>query len=417
MSTLSKIIEKVLQNQIVQYIEHFLSPNISAYRKSHSTQHVLIKLIEEWKSGLDDGNLVGAVLMDLSKAFDSISHDLLIAKLNAYGFGKSSLKYLYSYLKGRRQCVKINNTYSNYMTILAGVPQGSILGPILFNVFINDFNYIFNSANLHGFADDNTLIAMSKLLETLKNALFKECDVALKWLDENRMLANPSKFQAIFSTKSNEHIITQLQINNQIIESKQSVDLLGTEIDDKLKFDSYIKKLCRRAAGQLNSLYRFRKYFSTFSKKLALTSFIFSNFNYCPLIWHFSSAKSINKVELIQNRALNFLDHNTNIESFFTPGKSTMQVKRLRILAVEIFKTLHNLNPSYMKGIFKKPSNRTSARFEFNIQSQRFNQVKFGRNSLRVLGPILWNSLPNNVKSIQNLKDFKIAINSWGNFG
>ena len=156
--------------------------------------------------------------MDLLKVFDSILHDLLIAKLNAYGFGKSSLKYLYSYLKGRRQCVKINNTYSNYMTILAGVPQGSILGPILFNVFINDFNYIFNSANLHGFADDHTLIAMSKLLETLKNTLGKECDVALKWLDENRMLANPSKFQAIFSTKSNEHIITQLQINNQIIE-------------------------------------------------------------------------------------------------------------------------------------------------------------------------------------------------------
>ena len=102
LSTLSKIIEKVLQNQIVQYIEHFLSPYISAYRKSYSTQHVLIRLIEEWKSGLDDGNLVGAVLMDLSKAFDSISHDLLIAKLDAYGFGKSSLKYLYSYLKGRR---------------------------------------------------------------------------------------------------------------------------------------------------------------------------------------------------------------------------------------------------------------------------------------------------------------------------
>ena len=94
-----------------------------------------------------------------------------------------------------------------------------------------------------------------------------------------------------------------------------------------------------------------------------------------------------------------------------------MLVKRLRILAVEIFKTIHNLNPTYMKDIFRKSSNRTSSRFEFNIQSQRFNQVKFGRNSLRVLGPILWNSLPNNVKSIQNLTDFKKAINNWGNFG
>jgi len=303
------------------------------------------------------------------------------------------------------------------MTILAGVPQGSILGPILFNIFINDFNYIFTSANLHGFADDHTLLSMSKQLETLKNNLCKECDVALIWLNENRLLANPSKFQAIFSTKNNEHIITELQINNQTIESKQAVDLLGTEIDDKLKFDSHIKKLCRRAAGQLNSLYRFRKYFSTFSKKLALTSFIFSNFNYCPLIWHFSSAKSINKIELIQNRAMNFLNHNTNDELVFTPSKSSMLVKRLRILAVEIFKTIHNLNPTYMKDIFRKSSNRTSSRFEFNIQSQRFNQVKFGRNSLRVLGPILWNSLPNNVKSIQNLTDFKKTINNWGNFG
>ena len=200
MSTLSKIIGKVLQNQIVSFIQHFLSPYISAYRKGYSTQHVLIRLIEEWKSGLDNGNYVGAVLMDLSKAFDCIPHDLLIAKLSAYGFDRPALKYLYSYLKGRRQCVRINGTHSKFLTILAGVPQGTILRPILFKNIINDFNYLFNVANLHRFDDDHTLPSNSKSLEILKFVLCSESDVALKWLGDNQMLANPSKFQAIILT-------------------------------------------------------------------------------------------------------------------------------------------------------------------------------------------------------------------------
>ena len=139
LSALSKIFGKILQTQIMGYIDDKFSIFVSAYRKGHSTQHVIVRLIEDWKKGLDQNKYVGSVLMDLSKAFDCISHDLLIAKLHAYGFDISALKYIYSYLKGRRQCVKINGIQSQFMTILAGVPQGSIFCPILFNIFINDF--------------------------------------------------------------------------------------------------------------------------------------------------------------------------------------------------------------------------------------------------------------------------------------
>ena len=154
------------------------------------------------------------------------------------------------------------------MTIKAGVPQGSILGPILFNIFINDFYYIFEYANLYGFADDNTLSHAASTLDELTSTLSKESEIALEWLNNNKMIANPSKFQAIILSKSKIPIITPIQIGNKTIVTKESVVLLGIEIDFKLKFESHINNLCTKAGGQLNSLFRFKKFMSLDSKKL-----------------------------------------------------------------------------------------------------------------------------------------------------
>ena len=144
----SKVYEKYLLSSLSNHIEKILSNFMAAYRETCSSGHILTRLIENWKKHLDTKKVVGTVLIDLSKAFGCIPHDLLIAKLHAYGFNKKALTFLYPYLKRRKQGVIINYMESLYQILLSGVPQGSIPGPILFNLFINDYFFLIKEAEL-----------------------------------------------------------------------------------------------------------------------------------------------------------------------------------------------------------------------------------------------------------------------------
>ena len=182
-----------MQKQIRFYIDQFLSPYMCGYRKSFSTQDALLTLIEKWKKVLDNRGHGGATLMDLSKAFDTINHDLLVAKFHVYVFSKESLKLINSYLTNRWQRTKLNTGFSKWAEILLGVPQRSVFGPLLFNIYVNNLFFVTEKTSVCNYVDGTTLFACDSDLHYLKSRLEHDSVLAIEWFECNYMKLNQDK--------------------------------------------------------------------------------------------------------------------------------------------------------------------------------------------------------------------------------
>jgi hypothetical protein len=414
---LSKTLESVLADQLTGYFDDIFSPYLSAFRRGYSCQSLLLKMIEDWRSALDQRMYVGAVLMDLSKAFDCLPHDLLIQKLKAYGLCENSCALLLDYLSNRSQCVKIEDITSDWGDIIKGVPQGSIMGPLLFNVFVNDIFLLIKSCDMYNYADDNTLSVAHRDRAELKSRLESASEEAIRWFDSNKMLANPEKFQAIsLAPKRSEQVSETLHFRETSIISETCVKVLGVSVDDKLTFDTHIRELCVKAARQLNVLRRLAPQLDFKSRMVIYKTFVLSNFNYCPLVWHFCGKSNSNKLERLQERGLRFVfdDETTTYQSLLDKAKlPTLAIARLRQLAIEVFKAMNHLTPSYISELFSTPSSTTNTRGEHKLCIPRTRTVKYGTHSLSYYGAFIWNGLSNNLKSAVSLAQFKNLIKSW----
>ena len=209
------------------YFDTILSKYQCGFRKGYSAQHCLIAMLEKWRKSLDKNGSFGALTTDLSKAFDCLVHDLLIAKLHAYGFDKASLTLVYNYLTDRKQRVKLNTTYSSWREILYGVPQGSILGPLLFNIYLCDLFFIIDNVEIASYADDTTPYSCAKDMQSVISSLEMATTELFSWFANNSMKSNAEKCHLILST--NENISANIEGLN--ITNSKCEKLLGIEIE------------------------------------------------------------------------------------------------------------------------------------------------------------------------------------------
>ena len=409
---LSKVFEKILASHMSNYMEKKLSHLLCGFRSNHSTQHALFRMIQRWHSCLDKSGKIGTILMDLSKAFDSLPHDLLIAKLHAYGFSISSLKLVYSYLTNRWQRTKIGSVFSSWLLIVLGVPQGSVLGPLLFNFFINDLLLFIEKAEICNFADDNTLYCCSDSLEKVIKSLEEAVSDCLSWFSLNRLVANPDKFQCMFLGANNVSGLS-LSVGKSKVAANDYVKLLGVYIDNNLKFDVHIESLCKKANQKVRSLYRIRKYLSVNQTKTLCNAYVLSYFNYCPLIWMFSNKTLGTEISKVQKRCMHIIYFDNELsgsELMHLYNVEPVHRVHLRFLLTEVFKSLHYMNPGFMKSYFVRKSLYTELRDPNKLILPPARTTKYGTHSFLFRSIILWNSLPASLKKCETLFQFKRSL-------
>lgn len=411
--SLSKVFEKLLADQITAFFQKRFSPLLCGFRKNHSTQLALLRLLQKWQACLDKSGIIGTILMDLSKAFDSMPHELLIAKLEAYGFSVKSLKLVSSYLSGRFQRVRIGSNFSKWLEVLLGVPQGSILGPLFFNVFINDFFLFLSRTDVCNFADDNTLYSCAYTLQSVISDLEYDMSRSLSWFKMNQLVANPAKFQFMFLGTNTKSLI--LHIGGIKIKSTSYVKLLGVSIDCKLVFDLHITNMCNQASSRVRCLYRVRNYLDVDHARQLCDSFILSVFNYCPIIWMFCNKGLSAKINSVHKRALRAVtgSYDKSFQQLISADNSlTVHRRSLHALLTVIYRCFNEQAADIVVDLFQQKTTPYYLRACSLTVLPPVNSVRYGLNSVVFRGSLLWNSIPDTIKKCTSVGRFQASLSS-----
>ena len=299
---------------------------------------------------------------------------------------------------------------------MRGVPQGSILGPILFNIFINDLIFFIQETEVCNFADDTTIYSCSINYKEAAHKLSNDTYVVLNWFKVNSMAANTGIFQIMFLGSKIDNGKITFAIESKQIKCKREVKLMGITIDEKHTFTRHIANICSLANNRLRALTRIKRFLSTVQAKYLCEAYIMSALKYCPLIWTFCNKTSNNQINEIHKRTLRLVYEmeDANFEDLLLKENSwNVHENNIHTLLIEIYKSINNLSPPIMKVFFDLKNTRYDLRSKQLLKLPETSTSTYATQTLCFKGNLIWNTARNKFKNIDNIEDFKKHIKDW----
>ena len=409
LSNFSKILEKIIAVRILAFLDKHsvFYKRQFGFRKKHSTIHAVTDIITQCYEKLESKLHCCLILLDIKKAFDSIDHQILIEKLNHYGIRGVANELIKSYLSDRFQYVELDNVKSSRINIKYGVPQGSILGPLLFILYINDLpNSLINQPTL--FADDTCILISNHSLVNLGTQSNDELKSVSEWMIANRLTLNSHKTQALVLTRSKQKLQPfLLSLNNIFIEIRQSVKYLGIHLDSTLNFTSHIQMVERRVSTAIGILCKLK---SMAPVKILLSVYyaiVFPHLMYGILLWGCSSKNNLHKLQMLQNKCLRIIEGwqiKQKLEPLFIKFK-IFNIDQLLNFEIAKFMFLYQRNklPQLFNNYFsyiKVITSRQTRKADKDDLYLPLHKTKRAQKSIKYVGVKIWNDIPLKIRTL-----------------
>ena len=423
----SKLTERAVFNQTHDHLTlHDLYPTAqSSYREYHSTETALLRIKNDILMNKNSQQLTLLVLLDLSAAFDTVDHSILLNRLHSdFGISGHAFSWFQSYLYQRSQSVSIHGHTSKSFEVKYGVPQGSCLGPLLFILYVSKLFTIMERhlPQVHAYADDTQLyIAFKPDPEHAANAVaaMQACIVDIRrWMLTDRLIINDDKteFLVIGTRQQLSKVnIDSLCVGNATVLPSSEAKNLSCWLDNQLKMVSHINKTCKAAFFYLFNIRRIRKFLSSENTQVLVNAFVTSRLDYCNSVLYGLPTTELQKLQRVQNAAARLICNVSRFDHIsptlkmlhWLPVKYRIDFKILLIT----YKAIHGLAPAYLSELITlKTVSRYSLRSsgEVLLQPPRIKTLRtLGDRSFTVAAPALWNNLPNAVRCAQSVQSFK----------